>query len=82
MARGWESKSVEEQQSSALNDRPAPAAGQLTPEQRQRLTEKANLGLARSRVLSQMKSSQNPRYQEILKAELEVLNQRLAAIKD
>lgn len=82
MARGWESKSVEEQQSSALNDRPAHAAGQLTPEQRQRLTEKANLGLARSRVLSQMKSSQNPRYQEILKAELEALNQRLAAIKD
>ncbi|HEU5452724.1 MAG TPA: hypothetical protein VFU76_12095 [Terriglobales bacterium] len=79
MARGWESKSVEEQQSTALNTSKAPA-GQLTPEQRQRLTEKKNLELARTRVMTQMQSSQNPRYQELLKAELEALNQRLAAM--
>lgn len=80
MARGWESKSVEEQQSSALNASKGPA-GQLTPAQRQRLSEKANLELARTRVMTQMKSSQNERYQEFLKAELETLNQRLAKLK-
>jgi hypothetical protein len=81
MARGWESKSVEEQQSTALSTRKS-ARRQRTPEQVQRLTDRANLELARSKVVTEMKSSQNPRYQELLKAELQALEQRLAALSD
>lgn len=81
MARGWESKSVEEQQASALSTKKS-AKRQRTPEQVQRLTDRANLELARSKVLTELKSSQNPRYQELLKAELQALEQRLAALGD
>ena len=77
MARGWESKSVEEQQSSAQAEGKKPSQ-QHTPEQIQRLNSKVSVELARAKVAAELKHSQNPRYQEMLKAELAVLDQRLA----
>ncbi|MCU1263112.1 MAG: hypothetical protein JWO80_5997 [Bryobacterales bacterium] len=59
MARGWESKSVEEQQSDKL-DRRAFESNPLTPEQ----AEREGLLLQRKRILLAIGSSTNPRYIE------------------
>ncbi len=71
MAKGWESKSVEEQQSLASQT-------PLTDEDRQRLSrERAEklravqaLNLSRARVVQQMERCTNDRYREMLQKEL------------
>ena len=77
MARGWESKSVEEQQSEFANSRER--KGSLSLAEEQRLLRRQSLELNRARVLEQLKRSQNPRYTEILNRELEQLDRELAA---
>lgn len=71
MAKGWESKAVEEQQSLASQT-------PLTDEDRQRLSkdraEKMRslqaLNLSRARVLQQIERCTNDRYREMLQSEL------------
>ena len=71
MAKGWESKSVEEQQSLASQT-------PVTNEERERLSrdraEKLRslqaLNLSRARVVEQLERSTNDRYQQMLKTEL------------
>lgn len=71
MAKGWESKSVEEQQSLASQT-------PLTDEDRQRLTrEHADkmrslqaLNMSRTRVLQQIERCTNDRYRQMLQSEL------------
>jgi len=71
MAKGWESKSVEEQQSLASQT-------PLTDEDRQRLSrERADklrslqaLNLSRARVVQQLDRCTNDRYREMLQTEL------------
>jgi len=79
MARGWESKSVEEQQSLAAEtarhiDPPLSAAELARKRQRERLA------LSRKHVLSQLNSAQNPRHREMLQAALADLDARLAQL--
>jgi hypothetical protein len=78
MARGWESKSVEEQQSEFGNS-PGEKKGPLSPEDEKRLLHRQSLELNRARVLEQLQRSQNARYTEMLNWELEQLEQELAA---
>ena len=83
MARGWESKSVEEQIESAQS-RPARgmrAGIELSAAQVSLVREKENLTLSRTRVLHQIESSQNPRYLQLLKRELKVLQEKLCKLK-
>lgn len=73
MARGWESKSVEQQQDeaqSANNSNPF-----LTPEQKQVHVRKQGLMLSRSRILQQINAASNPAYRK-------TLEQALADIED
>jgi len=79
MARGWESKSVEEQKGLA-DTRPHSAAGRLTPEQRERQRERDSLELSRSRVRQELASATNPRRREMLEAALRDLEKKLAAL--
>ena len=79
MARGWESKSVEEQIESAQS---RPARGmrvgiELNAAQISLVREKENLMLSRTRVLHEIESSKNPRYVKLLNRELKVLEDRL-----
>lgn len=78
MARGWESKSVEEQQSEFAKSS-SEKKGPLSAEEEQKLQHKRALELNRARVLEQIKRSQNERYTEMLKRELEELQRELAA---
>ena len=77
MARGWESKSVEAQIEEALA-KPQPGTAILTPAETVRLREREGLLLHRTRVLHDIAAARNPRYQEVLKAALAHLDERLA----
>ena len=80
MARGWESKSIELQQSEASEKEPRPVI-RLTPEQKFREQQRLGLTLSRSRVTQQLQATQNPRHREMLQRALADLEQRLAELK-
>ena len=81
MARGWESKSVEEQQSEARAA--APAGRRLrTPEEVASEEKRYALKLSRSRVVQQLESTQNPSYRRMLEAALADLDRQLSSQND
>jgi hypothetical protein len=80
MARGWESKSVEAQQSEA-NEQPAESRPRLTAEEAARVRARETLRLSRQRVLQQLERAMNPRHRLLLENELVDLDQKLAAMR-
>jgi hypothetical protein len=78
MARGWESKSVEEQQSAASTQ--VESKQRLTPQQAAQKQERDAIGLSRQRVLQQLQEVQNPRHRQMLETALSELDQRLARL--
>jgi len=76
MARGWESKSVEEQQAEA-NDKPDKERVRMSAEQAATSREKENLRLSRQQVLQQLQASSNPRHRKLLEDTLAALNEKL-----
>jgi hypothetical protein len=78
MARGWESKSVEEQQAAAT------AAHELkqplTAEQKAIRQQVEALQLSRKRILQQIEAAQNSRYRQVLENALAALDSRLARL--
>jgi hypothetical protein len=76
VARGWESKQIEDQQAEA--GRSSLRSGQpMTPSEAARLRAKESLRLSRQRVVQQMAASTNPRHRELLELELNALDQKL-----
>jgi hypothetical protein len=78
MARGWESKSVEEQQSAAITQ--VESKQRLTPQQASQKQEREAIALSRRRVLQQLNEVQNPRHRQMLAAALSELDERLARL--
>jgi hypothetical protein len=78
VARGWESKSVEQQQDDARS--PDQPRRSLTAEQRETETRKEGLKLSRSRVLEQIHSAENPRYRKILEQALTELDEQISRL--
>jgi hypothetical protein len=79
VARGWESKSVEEQQAQAVSS-PGPTKPPLTPAQIADQRQKQGLLLSRQHVLQQLEVAQNPRHRETLQAALAELDTKLARL--
>jgi hypothetical protein len=79
VARGWESKSVEEQQAEATMASVA-SGPRLTPEQAAKLRNREGLLLSRKRVLQQLQTSRNPAHHEMLEKALVELDDRLAKL--
>jgi hypothetical protein len=80
MARGWESKSVEEQQQQKADSRSSEKP-RLTTEQADQLREIQALRLSLQRVLDQLERSRDPKHQSMLqhaKADLELRLKKLA----
>lgn len=77
MARGWESKSVEDQQQEAARGR---ARGQaLTPEEQQRAQRKATLMLARTRTETDLAGATGT-YADMLRKQLAAIDAQIAAL--
>ena len=79
MARGWESKAVEEQQAEASATSDSPGK-RLTPEQVAKQKQQQGLLLSRKRVLKQLQAAQNPFYRKMLETALGDLDARLARL--
>lgn len=77
MAKGWESKSVEEQQTAIQTPVSAEDRERLSRERAERLRQVQALNLSRARVLQQLERTENERYTQMLKAELAVLDDQL-----
>ena len=77
MARGWESKSVEQQQELATSEvkkgKPQLSPAQISAEQRRQ-----TLQLSRKRILQQLEVASNPRHLQMLEAALADLEAQLA----
>ena len=78
MARGWESKSVEDQKSEAEADRDAQIKPRLTQQQRERDELKQSLRLSRAQTLRRLEAATNERYRAQLKSALDNLDAQLA----
>jgi ADP-ribose pyrophosphatase YjhB (NUDIX family) len=76
MARGWESKSVEEQQATANTK--GELQQRLTAQQAAVKQRKEALNLSRRRVLQQLQTVQNPRHRQMLEAAISDLDAQLA----
>jgi hypothetical protein len=70
MARGWESKSVEDQIGAAEAERERRAKPHLSPEQRAREDQKQSLLLSRAQILSRLRAATSPRYRAQLQSAL------------
>jgi len=80
MARGWESKSVEQQQESLSSSASAqPPRKQLTPEQVTEQQHRDGLQLSRQRILQQLQAASNPQHRKMLEAALAELEAQLSA---
>jgi hypothetical protein len=79
MARGWESKAVEEQQSEARQES-VPRA-QMTPEQMEGRRKRDGLILSRKSVQSQLNSATNPAHRQMLERALADLDRQIAQLE-
>ena len=79
VARGWESKSVEDQIESFASDRGSSPKEHLSAEQIERRSQRDSLLLSRKRVLHDLEASHNPRHRKILEDSLAYLDAKLAA---
>jgi hypothetical protein len=79
MARGWESKSVEEQQSQIPSPSPKPGP-RPTPEQIARQRQRQGLLLSRAHVIQQLENAQNTHHRQMLEGALVDLDAQLARL--
>lgn len=77
MARGWESKSVEDQIGDAEAARDAQAKPHLSTQERERRTRRESLLLSRAQIVGRLKSVTNARYRAQLEKTLKHLDEEL-----
>jgi hypothetical protein len=75
MARGWESKSVEEQMENAREEKKASASHAMKPVHHSRQHE--NLVLARTRLVKDLETTDNPRYKQFLEASIADIDKQI-----
>ena len=78
MARGWESKSVEQQQEEKTAERDNSKA-RLSPEQKERERKIRGLELSRQRLRQQLEATQKPLHREMLQKALAEIEQQSAS---
>jgi hypothetical protein len=85
MARGWESKSVEQQQEELFERRKtihaviSPGDSERTEKDRQRNQKREGLLLSRQRLLQQLQAACNPRHRQMLEQSLAELDRQLSS---
>jgi hypothetical protein len=82
MARGWESKAIEDQISAAEARQERRANASQTPQEIERQRRKQGLLLERTRLVRQMQGAQHERYVALLASALHHIDQELAALEE
>ena len=80
MARGWESKSVEDQQADAEARRQTPASRPLSETERERQARRMKFGLSRARVLQDLQKACHPNHRAMLEESLAFIDGELEAL--
>lgn len=80
MARGWESKAVEDQINEAEARAELAARDRLSPQERERQQRLESLKLSRARTLDQLESVTNTAYREMLKRTLRALEAEIETL--
>ena len=80
MARGWESKSVEQQQEEMAGQRKTTRVAVPAPQQ-QRNRKRDGLRLSRERVAHQLQAATNPRQRQMLETALAELDHQLSSFE-
>jgi len=81
MARGWESKSVEDQISQKESQSNKPPVSKFTPDQVAHLKKREGLLLARTRTLSDLESVRGDRHRALLERTLAHLDSQLVELE-
>jgi len=84
MARGWKSKSVEQQQEEMLEQRKtarAPISPSLPPKEQQRHRKREGLLLSRERLTQQLEAATHPRHRQMLEQAIAELDRQLSTFK-
>ncbi len=77
MARGWESKAVEEQIAAAEAEKQAQERPELTARERERRAHRERLVLSRARIVSDLEAARHERHRALLKRALADLDAQL-----
>ena len=80
MARGWESKSVEDQQAEASRDKTSHKK-RLAPAQVVQEQQLEGLRLSRARVVRQLAAARDPRHRLMLERALAELDRRIETLQ-
>ena len=80
MARGWESKSVEQQQEERSQERKR-LRTPLSPDAQQRNRRREGLLLSRESLSQQLHAASNPRYRQLLERAIAELDTQLSSFK-
>jgi hypothetical protein len=80
VARGWESKSVEEQQALVEERRQAAARQILSEEEAARKQQIQSLQLTRTRVMRDLAAATHDRYRQSLEAALRHVEEKIAEL--
>jgi hypothetical protein len=78
MARGWESKSVEQQQAEMSEQRKT-ARAPISPDEQQRNRKREGLLLSRQRLTQQLQAASNPRHRQMLEQAIAELDRQLSS---
>jgi hypothetical protein len=81
MARGFESKSVEQQQAEMLDRRPRSGGPRPTREQQDRDRKRQGLLLSRTHLSRQLEAAENPRRRQLLADGIAELDRQLASLQ-
>jgi hypothetical protein len=81
MARGWESKSVEQQQEEMSAQRKT-ARAPLSLAEQQRNRKREGLLLSRERLTQQLQAATNPRHRQMLEQAIAELDSQLSSFKE
>lgn len=81
MARGWESKSIEDQQEAAAQRRSADAAAPVSEEEAARRQQIDALHLARARVLADLQRACKPAHRGMLERALADVDSKIEALR-
>ena len=80
MARGWESKSVEDQIEEARRSQGAYESRVQTPEESARERKVESLKLERSRLTEQLKRARSETHQRMIQQSLEAIEEEIATL--
>lgn len=80
MARGWESKSIESQQSESFE--PGDAREKRSPAELERLRKREGLEMSRRRIAGELESSRSAVHRAALENALKFLDEELRKFRD